>query len=90
MLYLCLKYKVTDFLQWHNTFIKNESLRIASGIKVENILRSRNNPNFLTILYAIDSIEESENFIKFANTKKMAKDLTIDGDIAVEYYEVFY
>ncbi|MDD4385056.1 MAG: hypothetical protein PHD06_07740 [Bacteroidales bacterium] len=90
MLYLCLKYKVIDFLQWHNTFMKNESLRVAAGIKVENILRSRNNPNFLTILYGIESIEESESFIKLASTEKMMKDLTIEGNIAVEYFEVFY
>ncbi|MDD2278146.1 MAG: hypothetical protein PHS05_03705 [Bacteroidales bacterium] len=70
--------------------MKNESLRVAAGIKVENILRSRNNPNFLTILYGIESIEESESFIKLASTEKMMKDLTIEGNIAVEYFEVFY
>jgi NOL1/NOP2/fmu family ribosome biogenesis protein len=70
--------------------MKNENLRVAAGIKVENILRSRNDRNFLTILYAIDSIEESENFIKLANTERMSKELTIEGSIAVEYFEVFY
>jgi hypothetical protein len=70
--------------------MKNENLRVAAGIKVENILRSRNDPNFLTILYAIDSIEESENFIKLANTERMSKELTVEGSIAVEYFEVFY
>ena len=70
--------------------MKNENLRVAAGIKVENILRSRNDPNFLTILYAIDSIEESENFIKLAKTERMSKELTVEGSIAVEYFEVFY
>ena len=90
MLYLCLKYRVSDFIKWHDTFMKNENLRVSAGIKVENILRRRNDPNFLTILYAIDSIEESENFIKLANTERMSKELTVEGSIAVEYFEVFY
>lgn len=90
MLYLCLKYRVTDFIKWHETFMKNESLRIASGIKFENILRSHNDKNSLTILYAINSIEEAEEFLKIAKGEKMLKDLSVESDFIVEYFDVFY
>lgn len=87
---MCLKYKVSNFVKWHNTFMENESLRVAAGIKVENILRSHNDRNHLTILYAIDSIEEAENFLEKARTEKMQKALTVDSQIFVEYFDVFY
>lgn len=90
MLYLCLKYRVSDFVQWHKTFMMNETLRVASGIKFENILRSHNDRNFLTILYAIDSIEQAEIFLEKARSEKMQKDLTLESEFNVEYFDVFY
>lgn len=90
MLYLCLKYRVKDFIKWHETFMKNESLRVAAGIKFENILRSRNDKNCLTILYAINSIEEAESFLSIARSETMLTDLTVESDFVVEYFDVFY
>ena len=90
MQYLCLKYKVSDFVKWHETFMKNETLRVSAGIKFENILRSHNDKNYLTILYAIDSIEEAENFLKIARSEKMQKDLMVESEFVVEYFDVFY
>lgn len=87
---MCLKYRVYDFVQWHNTFMENESLRVAAGIKVENILRSHNDRNHLTILYAIDSIEEAEIFLSKARTEKMQKALSVESKIQVEFFDVFY
>jgi hypothetical protein len=90
MIYMCIKYRVRDFLKWHEAFMRNEELRIAAGINVENILRNHKDKNYLTILYAVDSIVESENFIKEATRDEMRKELTIDSEVTVEYFDVFY
>lgn len=87
---MCIRYRVSDFLKWHKGFMKNEGLRISAGIKVENILRSNDDKNYLTILYAIDSIPESTDFIKQATTEKMLKELGVDSEVSVEYFDVFY
>ena len=90
MVYLCIRYKVGDFLKWHEAFVRNEDLRIAAGIKVENILRSQNDRNKLTILYAIDSMVAANDFIQKATTNEMKEELTIVSDISISYYDVFY
>lgn len=90
MIYMCIRYRVSDFLIWHKGFMKNESLRISAGVKVENILRNTNDKNSLTILYAIDSIPESKDFIEKATTEEMLNNLGIESKVSVEYFDVFY
>ena len=90
MIYMCLRYRVADFRKWHETFVENESLRIAAGIKVENILRSQNDKNFLTILYSVNSIDESEAFIAKVKNADMLKKLTVESEMLVEYFDLFY
>lgn len=90
MIYLSATYKVKDFKQWHKSFVENESRRIHAGLRVENILREKEDPNQLTILMSVESMTAAEDYLENVLSEESLKNLSVNGKVEVKFFNVFY
>ena len=58
-----LSHEVKDFDVWLNGFNAGEEMRSKVGIKAVGLFRSNNNPNFVTIITEVPSVEVINAFI---------------------------
>jgi hypothetical protein len=58
-----LSHEVKDFDFWQKEFNTGEEMRAKVGIKTVGVFRSNNNPNFVTIITEVPSIEVINAFI---------------------------
>lgn len=90
MIYLSASYRVNDFKQWHKAFVENESKRLHAGLRVENIFREKNEPNQLTILMSVESLPAAEDYLEAVTSEDSLNSLSVNGEIKVKFYNVFY
>lgn len=90
MIYLSASYKVNDFKQWHRTFVENENKRLQAGLRVENIFRDNKESNHLTILMSVESLPLAEDYLEMITSEEFLKSLSINGNIDIKFYNVFY
>ncbi len=90
MIYLSATYRVTDFKKWHKAFVENESKRLHAGLRVENILRDKKEPNHLTILMSVESMTAAEDYLENALSEESIQNLSISGKVDIRFFNVFY
>lgn len=81
---------VNDFKQWHKAFVENESKRLHAGLRVENILREKSDPNKLTILMSVESLPAAEDYIESTTAEDSLINLSVNGEVDIKFFNVFY
>ncbi len=87
MIYISALYNVGKFKEWLGAFEENEKKRTQAGIRVENILRDKKNPNRIKVLMSIESIVAAEEYIELVSSPGENELISPDE---VEFWDVYY
>ena len=90
MIYLSVTYKVEDFKKWYKAFEENESSRIQSGLRVENIFREVEDPGHVNILISVESIVSANEYVEFVTTPEYLEKLSIISPVEIKFWDVIY
>lgn len=60
--YLVVSHKVTNFDEWKVVFDEHESKRQEFGITALNVFQGPDDPNDVTIMFALDNVEKAKEF----------------------------
>ncbi|HSN08763.1 MAG TPA: hypothetical protein VLS85_06980 [Hanamia sp.] len=79
MLTVILSHEVKDFETWKKVYDAGEPLRTASGIRMDGVYTSVDNPNKVTLIGVIDSLEAFQGFLQ---NPQLAADMEAAGVIS--------
>ena len=79
MLTVILSHEAKDYEPWRKVFDAGEPLRAASGIKMDRVYTSVDNPNKITIIGEIPSMEAMQAFMQ---NPQLAADMEAAGVIS--------
>ncbi len=74
MVHVMLNHKVRDYNLWKPHFEKDAVNRLKAGIRVAKLFRSIEDPNDISILFTVDSIESFNNFLKSPDLNKIMEE----------------
>ncbi|MHB9132242.1 MAG: cyclase [Armatimonadota bacterium] len=80
MPYVMLRFRVSDFQHWKNEFTANVAWRRQHGEKGYHIYRDANDPDMLTLLEKIDTVENADRFL---NSPELDEKLKRAGVVGV-------
>lgn len=84
MIYMSAVYNVENFKEWLGAFEENEKKRTQAGLRVENILRDKKNPNHIKVLMSIESTVAAEEYIEMISGNDILSPDT------VKFWDVYY
>ncbi len=70
MAYLIVHHTVQDYGKWKPVYDEDQVNRKASGIKCEQLFRSTDDPNDVTILFEVSDINRVRQFIQSDELRK--------------------
>ncbi|MDP4284910.1 MAG: cyclase [Bacteroidota bacterium] len=79
MLTVILTHEVKDYEPWRKVYEAGEPLRTASGIKMDAVYTSVDNPNKVTMIGEIASMEAMQSFMQ---NPQLAADMQAAGVIS--------
>jgi hypothetical protein len=71
MAYLIVHHKVLDYAKWKPLYDEHQSVRKAIGVKCEQLFRSSDDPNDLTILFEVSDLKKAREFTQSEDLKEI-------------------
>ena len=87
MSYILVNLRVKDYAKWRPFFDGMAANRKANGSRGGHLMRSKDNPNELAILFEWDDVEKGRRFYESAEFQRVAAEAGIIGKPEVHYLE---
>ena len=79
MVTLLLTHEVKNFQEWKEVFDTGEPLRLQAGVKVSGVYTSTDNPNYVTIIAELQSVEAVHGFMTHPDLKASMENAGVIG-----------
>jgi hypothetical protein len=69
MAYIIIQHRVEDYAKWKPVYDEHQSTRKKYGVTCEQLFRSTDDPNVLTVLLEVSDMEKAREFIQSEDLK---------------------
>jgi hypothetical protein len=75
-----LTHEVKDFTEWKKGFDSDEGNRSAMGVTIQGVFQDAENPNFVTVLSEVPSMEAIKGFLSNPDMKANMEKAGVIGE----------
>lgn len=79
MAYVVVHHKVQDYAKWKPAYDDHQSTRKAYGIRCEQLFRSADNLNDVTILFEVSDLNKAREFAQSEDLKRVMQQAGVIG-----------
>jgi hypothetical protein len=84
-IYMMASFRVGDFATWQSVYEEDNKRREQAGLVELNIFQCNEDPNALTLIFEVESIERTKAFLDSQEIRERMKLATIEGDPEICY-----
>lgn len=82
---MLIQHTVKDFTEWKKVFDANSGLRSSNGELSHQIFRDASNPNHITVINKLNSLENAQHFAHSPELKAAMADAGVSGPPTVTF-----
>jgi hypothetical protein len=79
MAYLIVHHKVQDYAKWKPMYDEHQPIRKANGVRCEQLLRSVDNPNDITLIFEVSDLNKAREFTRSEDLKEIMQKAGVIG-----------
>jgi hypothetical protein len=79
MAYLIVHHRVQDYAKWKPFYDEHQSVRKEIGVRCEQLFRSADSPNDLTILFEVSDLKKAREFTESDDLKAIMQQAGVIG-----------
>ncbi len=87
MPYVIVRHKVEDYAKWYPVYTQHGATRKAGGSKSARLLRSKTDPNEITLIFEWDSLENAQKFVQSPDLRETMQKAGVIGMPDVHFLE---
>jgi uncharacterized protein (DUF1330 family) len=87
MAYVIVQHKVQDYAKWKPMYDEHQSTRKTYGIRCEQLFRSADDPNDLTILFEVSDLKKAREFTQSDDLKRVMQQAGVMGTPNLQFLE---
>ncbi len=87
MKHLVVDHQVKDYTSWRKEFDKDDETRKKFNVRIENILRDKNDKNHITVVAGISDYEAAQKFINSPELKMTMEKAGVIGQPQIQLCE---
>ena len=87
MKHLVVDHQVKDYTSWRKEFDKDDETRKKFNVRIENILRDKNDKNHITVVAGVPDYEAAQRFISSPELKKTMEKAGVIGQPQIQLCE---
>ena len=81
MKYLLCTHEVAEYDAWRRVFDSHAKAQREAGLHVLHVLRGRDNPNFVVMLFRVDDVEKARAFTETPSASEAGRESGVIGPV---------